>query len=78
MPSAKKANVPQSAIRGPVLTFKGDPFKEGLEHTMVYESDAIVAFGDGLITHFGPADEVKAEQGVDRLRKDRSVDAAGL
>ena len=51
MPTASKASAPQSAIRGPVLTFKGDPFKEGLEDTMVYVSDAIVAFGDGLITH---------------------------
>ena len=35
------------AIRGPVLTYTGDPFKNGLEHTMVYESDAIVAMADG-------------------------------
>ena len=28
---------------------------------MVYESDAIVAFGDGKITHFGPAGNVKPE-----------------
>jgi len=47
--------IPTSAIRGPALTFTGDPFKDGLESTMVYEADAIVAFGDGLITHFGPA-----------------------
>ena len=51
--------IPTNAIRGPALTFTGDPFKDGLEHTMVYESDAIVAFGDGTITHFGPADTVK-------------------
>ncbi|MDX1405086.1 MAG: guanine deaminase [Woeseiaceae bacterium] len=50
---------PDSAIRGPALTFKGDPFKDGVEDTMVYESDAIVAFGEGVITHFGPADKVK-------------------
>ncbi len=50
--------VPTAAIRGPVLTFTGDPFKEGLDHTMVYETDAIVAFGDGVITHFGPAGDV--------------------
>jgi guanine deaminase len=61
MSAANEASAPQSAIRGPVLTFKGDPFKEGLEHTMVYETDAIVAFGDGLITHFGPADAVKPQ-----------------
>src|SRR4029079_16605287 len=46
------------AIRGPVLSFTGDPFKSGLEHTMLHESDAIVAMADGLITHFGPADEI--------------------
>jgi hypothetical protein len=50
--------VPTAAIRGPVLTFKGDPFKMGLEHAMVYETDAIVAFGDGVITHFGPAIDI--------------------
>jgi guanine deaminase len=49
---------PTSAVRGPVLTFRGDPFEDGLENTMLYERDAIVAFGDGLITHFGPADRV--------------------
>ena len=52
---------PSSAIRGPALTFDGDPFQEGLESTMVYESDAIVAFGDGTITHFGPADQVQPQ-----------------
>jgi guanine deaminase len=50
-----------SAIRGPVLTYTGDPFKNGLEHTMVYESDAIVAMADGKITHFGPADRVRPQ-----------------
>ncbi len=52
------AAAPTAAIRGPVLTFTGDPFQEGLEHTMRHESDAIVAFGGGRITHFGPADRV--------------------
>ena len=47
-----------TAIRGPVLTYTGDPFKNGLDHTMVYESDAIVAMANGLITHFGPSDRV--------------------
>ncbi len=47
-----------TAIRGPVLTYQGDPFKDGLEHTMVYESDAIVAMANGSITHFGPADKI--------------------
>lgn len=47
-----------SAIRGPALTFTGDPFKDGLESTLVYESDAVVAFADGRISHFGPASQV--------------------
>jgi guanine deaminase len=50
---------PDTAIRGPALTFTGDPFEKGLEATMVYEADAIVAFGGGVITHFGPADKIK-------------------
>jgi len=47
-----------SAIRGPALTFTGDPFKDGLESTLVYESDAVVAIADGRISHFGPASQV--------------------
>ncbi|MGO4521336.1 guanine deaminase [Dyella sp. 2RAF44] len=54
-------SVPTSAIRGPTLTFKGDPFQDGLESTMVYESDAIVAFGGGRITHFGPASKIESQ-----------------
>lgn len=60
-PSGKKSPIPQKAIRGQALTFTGDPFKDGIEHTMVYESDAIVAFGDGVITHFGQADKIKPQ-----------------
>lgn len=52
---------PTTAIRGPVLTYTGDPFKSGLEHTMVYESDAIVAMADGKITHFGQASRVLSQ-----------------
>jgi guanine deaminase len=44
-----------TVIRGPVLTFTGNPFTHGLEHTAVYEADAIVAMANGLITDFGPA-----------------------
>jgi guanine deaminase len=50
-----------TAIRGPVLTYTGDPFKSGLDHTMVYESDAIVAMADGKITHFGSADKIRSQ-----------------
>lgn len=47
-----------TAIRGPVLTYTGDPFRDGLERTLVHEPDAIVAMLDGRITHFGPASHI--------------------
>jgi guanine deaminase len=49
------------AIRGPVLTFTGDAFRDGLESTMRYEPDAIVAMSGGRITHFGPAAELRPQ-----------------
>lgn len=58
---APTSSQPTSAIRGPALTFTGDPFKDGLESTLVYESDAVVAFADGRISHFGPASQVLAQ-----------------
>jgi guanine deaminase len=47
-----------TALRGPALTYTGDPFRDGLDRTMVHEPDAIVAMQDGHITHFGPASRV--------------------
>ena len=47
-----------TAVRGPAITFTGDPFRDGLERTMVHEPDAIVAMADGRVTHFGPASTV--------------------
>ncbi|WP_421996546.1 guanine deaminase [Reyranella sp.] len=49
------------ALRGPVLTFTGDPFRDGLERTMVHEPDGMVVMADGRITRFGPAGQVAAE-----------------
>ena len=48
-----------TAIRGPALTYTGDPFQHGLEATMAYEPDAIVAMAGGKIAHFGPARKVR-------------------
>ncbi len=48
-----------TAIRGPALTFQGDAFALGVEATLRYESDAVIAFAGGRITHFGPANIVK-------------------
>lgn len=50
-----------TAIRGPVLTYTGDAFRDGLESTMRYEPDAIVAMADGKISHFGPASAVRGQ-----------------
>ena len=47
-----------TAVRGPVLTYTGDPFRDGLDRTMVHEPDAIVVLEDGKITRFGPADRI--------------------
>lgn len=52
---------PEAAIRGPVLTFTGDPFKQEPDEVMVYEPDGIVAFGGGKITHFGPAEVIEKQ-----------------
>ena len=48
-----------SAIRGPVLTYSGDPFQLGLERTLRYEPDAIVAIAHGRIARVGPAPQVR-------------------
>jgi guanine deaminase len=50
---------PVTALRGPALSFSGDPFRDGLERTMVHEPDAIVVMQAGRITHFGPAGTIQ-------------------
>jgi guanine deaminase len=42
-----------------MLTYTGDPFRSGLESTMAYEPDAIVAMDGGVMTHVGPAREIE-------------------
>jgi guanine deaminase len=49
-----------AAIRGPAITFTGDPFQQGLEATMRFEPDAIVAMADGKVTDFGPARKLRS------------------
>jgi guanine deaminase len=57
-PSAMPEATPtHTAIRGPALTFTGDVFTEGAS-AVRFESDALIAFSQGVITHFGPAAEV--------------------
>ena len=58
---SEPSRTPTGAIRGPALTYRDDPFLHGLDATMVYESDAIIAWREGLVTHFGPADSVRSQ-----------------
>ena len=55
----KRTPVATRAIRGPVLTFAGDPFQRGLGETMRYEPDAIVAIEQGRITRVGAAAKIR-------------------
>ena len=64
-----------TAIRGPALTYTGDPFKSGLERTMVYEFDAIIAMADGKITHFGPARTTEGQLAPGTKMKNYGKDA---
>jgi guanine deaminase len=48
-----------TALRGPVLTFSGDPFQLGVNATLSYESDAIVVIADGRIAEVGPARKIR-------------------
>ena len=62
-PARKTGGCPDAmratALRGPVLSFSGDPFQLGLEATLRYDSDAIVAIADGRITQVGPARKIR-------------------
>jgi guanine deaminase len=49
------------ALRGPALTFTGDPAVDGVDAAMRYESDALIAISAGRVTHFGPAATVRAQ-----------------
>ena len=51
-------NAQPTGIRGPAITFTGDPFSDGLDKTMVHWPDAIVVIEDGRILQVGPAAEI--------------------
>ncbi|HAV35603.1 MAG TPA: guanine deaminase [Massilia sp.] len=46
------------AIRGDVVTFRGDPFLQDPQQCLVYERDALVVLADGKIADIGPADQL--------------------
>ena len=55
MTSSRYLGEPVTAIRGPVLSYTGDPFLEEPGACTQYESDAIVAMAGGHIVDFGSA-----------------------
>jgi guanine deaminase len=76
MPDATRMTADATtAIRGPALTFTGDPFVEGVDATMRYESDAIIGMAGGKITHFGPAVAVKSTLPPGTLIKEYGKDS---
>src|SRR5690349_7047988 len=58
-PAMPEATSISGAIRGPALTFAGDAFTD--DAALRFESDALIAFAEGRITHFGPAAQVRAQ-----------------
>lgn len=52
---------PLTALRGPMIAWRGDPYVVGARRALRYEPDAIVAMADGRIVHAGDAARVKRE-----------------
>jgi guanine deaminase len=50
---------PARAIRGPVLTYSGDPFQLGVRETMHYEPDAMLVIEAGRIARVGPTGKIR-------------------
>ena len=50
---------PTRAIRGPLLTYSGDPFQLGVRETMHYEPDAMLVIQAGRIARVGPAATIR-------------------
>lgn len=44
---------PRTALRGPALTFRDNPFTAGDDAAMHYEPDALIVIQDGIIQEFG-------------------------
>ncbi|MCC5846572.1 MAG: guanine deaminase [Verrucomicrobia bacterium] len=59
-----------TAIRGPMLTFRTDPWMVSESESVDYESDALVVMENGLIREVGPADRMlpQLEPGVEVTR----------
>lgn len=49
------------AIRGQILSYKKDPFKNPIDECIMHESDGIVVMQNGKVTAVGPADTTLAK-----------------
>lgn len=54
-----------TVIRGPALTYTGDPFAQDLATCRLYDSDAAIVVAGGTIRAFGPASRVLPSVGAD-------------
>ncbi len=64
-----------TVLRGPALTFSGDPFRDGLAATMVYWPDAIVVMAEGKIADVGTANDVARRLPAGTTVRDYGPDA---
>lgn len=69
-----------SAIRGQVLSYQADPFKNPIDDCVMYEPDGLVVMEDGKITAVGPASETlsKVPGGVEVITYDNALIVPGF
>ncbi len=66
-------------LKGHVLSFAGDPFSDGLDAALRFESAGAVHMADGIIQAVGPADQIVAEApGARVLDYGKSLISAGF
>jgi len=58
--TAERRQSAARAIRGPVLTFTGNPFLHGVDQTLSFVRDALIVIEDGRIARFGAASTLSA------------------
>lgn len=57
-PASERRNKSVTAIRGAALSYLKDPFRHPIEECFVYETDALIVIEAGVITGFGPSEEL--------------------
>ncbi|OHX12458.1 guanine deaminase [Chromobacterium sphagni] len=57
----------KTAVRGDVLTFRGNPFREAEQDSLVFQRDALVVMENGRIAACGPAAQLLPTLGADAV-----------